>query len=108
MTRNGLRTGSAGVMLMTCATATAQILPANRSDGRCLAAMSLTGEQVAGGEKAAFETGMMFFLGKIVGRSGTAAVNAALEAGSTGLTEANAPAIAETCAGQMETASAAM
>ena len=79
-----------------------------QADGRCMAAMLAMSEKSRGSDKAGFDSGMMFFMGKIVGRSGKSAVSPALGAGAVSVTDANAPGIAERCAAEMEAVSAAM
>ena len=91
------------------ATAIAQTVSAqSQSDGRCMAAMLAMSEKSRGEGKAGFESGMMFFMGKIVGRAGKAGVSSALGASAASVTKANAPAIAERCAAEIDAVSAAM
>lgn len=86
----------------------AQVSAQNQADGRCMAAMLAMSEKSRGSEKAGFDSGMMFFMGKIVGRSGKAALAPALGAGATTVTDANAAAIAGRCAAEMDAVAAAM
>lgn len=81
------------------------------ADAKCVGAMSLLEDQAAEADKGGMQSAMMFFLGKIVGRSGNAAVapalKAAVEAMKPGGTEGMA-AIAESCAAQVEQATGTM
>ena len=84
---------------------------ADLADAKCVGAMSLLEDQAAAADKGGMQSAMMFFLGKIVGRSGNAAVapalTAAVEAMKAGGVEGVA-AIAEQCAAQVEAATGSM
>jgi hypothetical protein len=70
--------------------------------------MSMMHDVARSSDKGAFESGMMYFLGKIVGRGGTRAVGPALEAGAAGLDKSGAADVASACADEMSQASDAM
>lgn len=108
--QNYVRHLAVGMTLaVTPLTAMAQTVSAqSQSDGRCMAAMLAMSEKTRGTDKAGFESGMMYFMGKIVGRGGKAAVSPALEASAASVTEANAASIAERCAAEIDAVSAAM
>lgn len=75
--------------------------PADLADARCAGAMSLLDDQAKGDAKPHLQAAMMFFLGKIAGRSGHAAAAPALEAVSAGLEAGGVEklaAIAKQCA----------
>ncbi len=88
--------------------AQAAVADADRADGRCAATMSMAADTLSGDDKTALESGMMFYLGRISGRSGAAAVGPALEAGAADLEEADVTGIVEECAGQLEAITAGM
>lgn len=112
MTKLQVRMGSFVVsvaLAIVPAASIAQTVSAqSQSDGRCMAAMLAMSEQSRGADKAGFESGMMYFMGKIVGRAGKAAVSSALGASAASVTKAKAPAIAERCAAEIDAVSAAM
>jgi hypothetical protein len=79
-----------------------------QADGRCLAAMLAMSEQARGSEKAGFESGMMYFMGKIVGRSGKAFVTPTINASAASVTKKNQAAIADRCADEITAVTNAM
>jgi len=66
------------------------------SDAKCLAAMSVLGNQAEAKDKPEIQSAMFFFMGKIVGRSGSAAVLPALQAVSGEMKAAGAEGAATT------------
>lgn len=78
------------------------------NDARCLAAMSMAQDQAPKADKGAFDSGMMYFLGKLVGRGGMKSVGPAVEAAAAGLTPQRAPKIADACADELVRAGDAM
>ncbi len=85
--------------------------PADIDDAKCVAAMSLLDDQAEEADKAGLQAVMMFYIGKIVGRSGASALAPALQIaapqiGAAG--EAAVTATAESCADGTEKATAAM
>ena len=94
---------------LAAAPAFAQTLSAvDQADGRCVAAMMAMSEKSKGSDKAAFDSSMMYFLGKLAGRSGKTAVGPAIGAAAVSVTAANAPTIAERCATEIEATTNAM
>lgn len=84
---------------------------ADLADAKCVAAMSLLDDQAEAKDKSGMQAAMMFFIGKIVGRSGNGAVGPALTATLEGVTAgdtAAVAAIAEQCGGQVEQATEKM
>ena len=84
---------------------------ADIADARCVGAMSLLEDRATEAEKDGVQSVMMFFLGKIVGRSGNGAVAPALKIAVEQMAPGGAEgmaALAETCAAQMEQATEAM
>jgi len=81
---------------------------ADQADGRCVAAMMAMSEKSKGSDKAAFDSSMMYFLGKLAGRSGKTAVGPAIGAAAVSVTEANAATTAERCATEIEATTNAM
>jgi len=78
--------------------------PADLADARCAGAMSLLDDQAKGDEKPHLQAAMMFFLGKIAGRSGNEAAGPALKAVSEGLEAGGiekVSAIAAQCAAEV-------
>lgn len=78
------------------------------NDARCLAAMSMAQDKAPRADKSAFDSGMMYFLGKLVARGGMKSVGPALEAAAAGLTPERAPKVADTCADELVRAGDAM
>lgn len=81
------------------------------ADAKCVAAMTLLGDRAEASEKADMQSAMLFFMGKIVGRSGNAAVAPALNAVVEQMKAAEAEgvaAIAEQCAPQISAATKGM
>lgn len=88
-----------GMMLAPLATPSA----ADLADGKCVAAMITLEEQLKDEkQKAGVNSAMMFYMGKIVGRSGAGAVKAALEAAAALIEPAGLAKLAETCAADVE------
>lgn len=67
------------------------------ADGRCMAAMMNLSERSKDTNKEVLGSGVMFFLGKIVGRGGAKAVVPAFDAGAAMVNDSNAPEIAKEC-----------
>ncbi len=77
--------------------------PADQTDAKCVIAMTLLSDGASAADKAGLDMTMGFFLGKIVGRSGNAAVGPALEAVAVEMKaggEAGAAALAPQCAAE--------
>ncbi|MBX3593576.1 hypothetical protein [Sphingomonas sp.] len=84
---------------------------ADIADGKCVAAMSLLEDQVEEADKPGLQSTMLFFIGKIAGRSGDAAVGPAVKAGVEALKPdgaGGAAALAEPCADQVQAATKSM
>jgi hypothetical protein len=82
-----------------------QIAPsaADLADGKCVAAMITLEEQLKDEkQKAGVNSAMMFYMGKIVGRSGAGAVKATLEAAAALVDAAALTQLAESCAADVE------
>lgn len=76
---------------------------ADLADARCAAALTAASDQTdAAADKAGLDGAMMFYLGKIVGRSGSAAVKPAIEAAAQSIEDPALAAIAERCATDVE------
>lgn len=91
------------------ASAGAQAVSAeSQADGRCMAAFVALSEKAAAADKAGLDASMMYFMGKIVGRAGKAALTTAIGAGAATVTDVTAAGIAEKCAAEIEAASDAM
>ena len=99
----------AATLLFIVSPATAQTLTAaDQADGRCVAALMTMSDMAARRDKAAFDSGMMYFLGKLAGRSGKAAMSAAIGAAAVTVSKTNAPATAERCVAEIEVPGNAM
>lgn len=84
--------------------------PADLADAKCIGALSELSDKAGESDKSGIESGMLYFLGKIVGRSGTAAVMPAIEAAGKVLAtdEAAIAVVAEQCAEELKRATDAM
>ncbi|MCP3732644.1 hypothetical protein M9978_19650 [Sphingomonas sp. MG17] len=72
---------------------------ADLADAKCAAAMITVSEQLKdASQKAGVDAMLMYYIGKIVGRSGSAAVKPGLEAAAALIDAAALPKLAETCA----------
>ena len=60
--------------------------------------LTVSGQLKDAGEKASVDSMMMFYIGKIIGRSGPAAVKPALTAAAALVDPAALPKLAESCA----------
>lgn len=80
-------------MLIAAMLAQAAASSADAADGRCVAVMTQLDKQSSRTDKSGLESAMMFFLGKIVGRSGAGAVSPAIEAGAKSLAGADDAAV---------------
>ena len=92
-----------GLMLLPEAGASAGDL----ADAKCIAAMTFLGERADAKAKPEMHAAMLFFVGKIVGRSGSASVAPALQAVVEQMKGAGAEgmaATAEQCAPQISDA----
>lgn len=99
------------VHVLALAAAQAAPGPADRADAQCVFAMTMLGEGASDADKASLDMTMSFFLGKIVGRSGSAALNPAIEVVAAQMQAGGiegAATIAERCAGEFERATDAM
>ena len=96
-----LKALSLATMVMMADAAFAQDSGATSADARCAAAMSMLSKKVEGTSKAAIETGMMYYVGKIVGRVGLNALKPALEAADAALPEADVPRVATECSAEL-------
>lgn len=80
---------------------------ADLADAKCVVAMSYLREHADAKSKPDMQSAMLFFIGKIVGRSGSAGVASALQAVVEPMKSAGAEgvtAIAEQCAPQIKDA----
>lgn len=84
-----------GLMLQQAAAPSA----ADLADAKCAGAMlTVSGQLKEPAEKAGVDGMMMFYIGKIIGRSGATAVRPALEAAAALLDAVALPQLAESCA----------
>jgi hypothetical protein len=81
---------------------------ADRADGRCVAALTALADEATGEDKAGVEASMMFFMGKIAGRSGKAAVAPAIMAAPEATSDADEAEIADKCIDEIKAMTDAM
>lgn len=76
---------------------------ADLEDAKCAAAMNALSEKVTDAEQKTGATGaMMYYLGRIAGRSGQAALKPALDAATPLIDAAALPTLAGTCASAVQ------
>lgn len=98
---------SATVALALMLMSQAALSAADLADAKCIVAMSFLREHAEAKDKPDMQSAMLFFVGKIVGRSGSAGVAPALQAVVEPMKSAGVEgttAIAEQCAPQIKDA----